>query len=161
MSDTLIALTSQPTTQPQETCKAIVFAIANHLLALPVSAIFKVVQYSPALSHSIHTKELILFYQQPLTLLDLHPVLTQPSDTPQERSPTECLIIAQAQQGLYAIPVDQPPTLQELAFSSIHPLPTHYSKAIAHIASHFALLYQHDAAPKILLLDLYQASHQE
>jgi chemotaxis signal transduction protein len=162
MSNTLIARPSnQPTVPSQESCKAVVFTIANHRLALPISAIFKVVHCSPTLSDSIHNHELILFDNQPLTLIDLYPLLTQPSATPQARSPMKCLLIAQAHQELYAIPVDQPPILQALALADIQPLPAPYSKAIAHIASHFALVHQHDATHKILLLDLYQACHRE
>lgn len=162
MSNTLtVRPIDQPTVQSLESCKAVVFTIANHRLALPISAILKVVHCSPALSDSIHNKELILFDNQPLTLIDLYPLLTQTSATMQARSPLGCLLIAQAHQELYAISVDQPPILQELALADIQPLPTAYSKAIDHIASHFALVNQHDAPHKILLLDLYQACHRE
>lgn len=134
------------------------FAIANHLLALPVSAIFKVVQCSSSLRESIQNKELILFDNHPLTLLDLYPLLTQTSQPEQERSLDQCLVIAQAYGNLYAIPVNQPPTLQDLILTEIHPLPATYNRAIASLVSHFAIVNQADKTLKILLLDLYQVA---
>ncbi|MBD2461383.1 chemotaxis protein CheW [Oscillatoria sp. FACHB-1407] len=158
MSNTLIVPSTQSTTALEESCKAIVFAIANQLLALPLSAIVKVIYCSVELSHSIHNQELILFDHQPLTVLNLHSWLASTAMA-QGRSPIRCLIIAQAYQDLYAIPVDRPPTLQELPLADIQPLPVAYSKAIAQMADHFALVNQQDVTHKILLLDLHQAAH--
>jgi chemotaxis signal transduction protein len=151
-------------TDGTDTYKAVVFAIAQHYFALPVAAIFRVVQCSPELSYSMQNQELVLLDNQPLTFLDLHPILSKPG---RQKSTTElpakyapCLVVTHCQQGnLCAIAADQPPSLLELSLANTHPLPPDYRQAIAHIASHVAILPHQRATLNILLLDLQQALH--
>jgi hypothetical protein len=155
-----------------ETCKAIVFNIAGHVLALPVAAIFKVIRASIVFYTNLGDSRLIHMENQALPILDLHLFLsqirpsynnsyTQASSSSQE----EFLVLVRSrsvslgsrQENLSAIPVDEPPILMDLPLSNAYMLPLSHRKKMGDIATHVVVIPYQGANITIMLLDLQQA----
>ena len=168
------------TPQNTETCKAITIDIAGHLLALPVTAVFKVIRSSFVYSSNFGENKLIHIEEQTLPLIDLHPLLStiKPNNEPEQyfnlTSEEETfLVLAKSDTSkLVAIVVDEPPSLMDLPLSQIYALPPSQQQNIGNIASHIAIVphqashltgrtsiaFQERGQPlTVMLLDIQQA----
>lgn len=141
-----------------DTCSAIVFTIAGHLLALPLPAVLRVLT-SAVLDHS-SDKRLVYIEQQPIPLVDLRPSLQRLNASLSNAiAPQPFLLLAALHHTRsIAIPVDEAPNLMTLPQATMQALPQTYRQQISNIASHVAVIEQ-PKQPKpltILLLDLHQ-----
>ncbi|MBW4633718.1 MAG: chemotaxis protein CheW [Iphinoe sp. HA4291-MV1] len=135
--------------------KFLVFKIADHLLALPISDVLRVVNLSPVNSKRLPTMGLVQIGKYTIKVLDLHQQLG--SDTFSHSSDPSFLVVAHDSQGeLYGILVDEPPDIVELLPETIRSLPksTNHSKPIIEIVSHVAVLSQKEDIKTIFLLNL-------
>ncbi|UBF27943.1 hypothetical protein K9N68_08615 [Kovacikia minuta CCNUW1] len=145
----------QQQTEPPS-CQAIVFQIAGRWLALPHTALLRVV-HQPTLNRTGHTDQLVYLGKQPLSIVDLRPLLTAGSRGKLGAQPQSIvteppfLIIAAVETTPIGIPVDQPPVLLELPLAAAKALPPAYYNAIGGISSHVVAVPQLGA---VLLLNL-------
>lgn len=160
-----ITSTSSVTPQNTETCKAITIDIAGHLLALPVTAVFKVIRSSFVYSSNLGENKLIHIEEQTLPLIDLHPLLAtvKPNNEPEQyfnltSEEEKFLVLAKSDLGkLVAIVVDEPPSLMDLPLSQIYALPPSQRQNIGNIASHIAIVPHQTSHLTVMLLDIQQA----
>jgi purine-binding chemotaxis protein CheW len=154
-----------------ELCRAVVFTVANHYLALPLAAVLKVVPRSAVQHNYSDNQPMVYLESQPLTLLNLHACLSAiPSSnlaiaanpsvnlSSPRVSGQLLLITGLAGYPQWAIPVDQPPTLMELPLSTVRLLPPTYRQRIHNIACHVAVLTNSQELLTLLLLNLKQAA---
>lgn len=120
--------------------KFIVFMIADYFLALPISAVVKVVNYPNTTTQSLKAAGLVQIGKHTLKVLDLHQKLA--TYAPQLLINNPFLIIIQVFQGeLCAIPVTEPPNLVEIPKDSIQALPNFEGQdGLLDIVSHVAVL---------------------
>ncbi|MDJ0718274.1 MAG: hypothetical protein QNJ54_29285 [Prochloraceae cyanobacterium] len=153
-----------PTNQP-EICKAIVFEIAGHLLALPVSAVFKVIRSSIVFCTTLGNRKLVHVEDTAFPILDLHHFLSQVRPDRYDEykkqflsTQEQFLVLARLYRtNLCAIPVDDPPSLMKLPLSSTYMLPPSYREKIGDLASHVTIVPYQDSTISVMLLDLQQA----
>ncbi|MBV9389050.1 MAG: hypothetical protein JOZ78_21750 [Chroococcidiopsidaceae cyanobacterium CP_BM_ER_R8_30] len=156
-----------PLAAESESCKAVIFTIAGHLLALPVSAIERVMTTPTLLNinssglslmhlslqdDAIGASSRVELARRPLTgfditVLDLYPHLSTvpPTGLHQAKSKNKgrFLIVTHSQQGMLGILVDEPPTIMELPLSAIRAFPRACRQATPlGIANHIAVLPQ-------------------
>lgn len=157
-----------------EICRAVVFAVANHYLALPLTSVLKVVPRSMVQHNSSENQPLVYLENQPLALLNLHACLAALPGSSAAIAATRSaslsssglsgqlfLIAGLAGYPQWAIPVDQPPTLMELPLSTVRLLPPAYRQQIHNIACHVAVLSDSQESQELLtllLLNLKQAA---
>lgn len=158
MSTLATPQTSHPT--ELQACQAIAFQIAGHWLALPHATLIRVV-HKTALNRDIQSGTLAYLGQQPLALLNLHPLLarirakqpqsqSKPTSTASPSNP-QFLLIAALDTAMVGIPIHQLPISMELPLGAIHAVPPNYYKAIQGIASHVVAVPQFGA---VFLLNL-------
>lgn len=160
-----IALSPINLSNNTETCKAIVISIANHLLALPVTVVFKVIRSSLVYSSNLGENKLIHIEEQALPLIDLHPMLVnvKPNNEPEQSiyltsEEEKFLVLVKSDLGkLVAIVVDEPPTLIDLSLSHIYGLPVSQQQNLGNIASHIAIVPHQNSHLTVMLLDVQQA----
>lgn len=147
-----------------ETCKAIIMKIAGHLLAIPVSTVFKIIRSSSYNSSNVGTNKLVHLEEQTLPIINLHELLTKvkPSNNLEDRNRSstddEFLVLVKSNQGnLSAIVVDEPPTLMNLPLENVYLLPANEQNNINNIASHIAVVPFEQSNITIFLLDIEQA----
>lgn len=135
--------------------KFIVFTIADHLLALPIATVLKVVNCPPANNGDPSTTGLIQIGHHTLVVLDLHQKLAN-SYAPKLTRKNPFLVITQVLQGeLYAIPVDEPPNLVELTRDSLRASPkSSHQYGLLDIVSHIAVLSEEEKSFTIFILDI-------
>lgn len=158
-------ITTTPSTVNTETCKAITINIAGHLLALPVTAVFKVIRSSFVYSSNLGENKLIHIEEQTLPLIDLHPLLVtvKPNNEPEDSytltsEAEKFLVLARSDTSkLVAIIVDEPPSLMDLPLSQIYALPPSQQQNIGNIASHIAIVPHQTSHLTVMLLDIQQA----
>ncbi len=145
-----------------QSCKAAIFKISGHWLALPATTILKIMP-SSALGDD-QTSQLTIWDHQPLVRLNLHQLLTRTSidQFAQPKHPLLNLcpytMIAWSQTGTYCgIPVDELPVLHELSLSKAQVLPSRYRQSICNIAKYLVIQPYQGTELNILLLDLQQA----
>lgn len=156
-------LSLQPSSVPPvESCKATIFKIAGHWLALPATTILKIIP-SSALENDQASK-LTVWDNQPLIRLDLHDLLARTSIDQSSTTDHSSLnsfqyiIIVWAQTGeRCGIPVDELPVLHELSLSEAQVLPPHYRRSIYNIAKYLVIQPYQGTVLNILLLELQQA----
>lgn len=159
----IIKKTSMNSLESAETCKAIIISIAGHLMALPVTAVFKVIRSSFVYSSSLGENKIIHIEEQTLPLIDLHHLLItiKPNNELQESLTSEeekFLVLAKSDTGkLVAIVVDEPPTLMDLPLSNIYALPASQQKNIGNIANNIAIVPYKNSHLTVMLLDIQQA----
>ncbi|HCF27724.1 MAG TPA: hypothetical protein DEV81_11135 [Cyanobacteria bacterium UBA11049] len=151
-----------PVTAESEFCSAMVFTIAGHLLALPVTAIHRVMATPPLLNINSSGLSLVNLSGFNITVLDLHSRLSTVKPTgfnffkskPENKG--QFLIVAYSHRGmLNGILVDEPPTLVELPLSAIRAFPRDYYQATPlGIASHIAVVPQEVGTLTIFLLNI-------
>lgn len=159
------SLTSTTNTNETETCKAIIITIAGHLLAIPVSTVFKIIRSSPYRTSNLGTNQLVHLEEQTLPIIDLRNFLSkiEPSNSLQYQAPTssnheEFLVLAKSNRGnLSALVVDEPPTLIDLPLQNTYLLPPNEQRNLNHIASHIAVVPFGRSNITIYLLDIEQA----
>lgn len=138
------------------TGKFIIFSIADYLLALPVYAVLKVINYPLTNTDSLKVAGLVRIGKHTLKLLDLNQKLTTIHASQSHRN-SPFLLIVQVQGELGAIPVDEPPNLAEISRDSIQSLPTSAHQAgLLDIVSHTAVLSDAENTFTIFILDLNQ-----
>lgn len=136
-----------------KTDKFIVFKTLNHLLALPIQEVLKVVKCSPQDSKMLKTMGIIQLGSQAIRIVNL------PGDLPPENSKPTFLVISRNSQGeLFAISVNEPPDLMELPHHSVQPLPksNRQRQGILNMVSHAAVLAKDNTTTTIFLLDVNQ-----
>ncbi len=161
----MTSISSLKSNSKTETTKAIVFDIAGHLLALPVSAVFKVIRSSMVICSDLGNRKLVHIEEQALPILDLHQFLARVQPHRQDEyqnqflsTQEKFLILTHLRKGnLLAMPVDEPPSLIELPLSSIYTLPLSYKEKISNLANHVAVCPYETSTISIMLLDLQQA----
>ncbi|WP_017315449.1 chemotaxis protein CheW [Mastigocladopsis repens] len=134
----------------------IVFKIADYLLALPISNVLKVVNFSAANSKRLTTIGLVQLGKYMIKVLDLHQQLDL-GGLPHECDNPSFIVVAHDSQGeLYGISVNEPPDIVELPPETIRSLPksSSHGKPIIEMVSHVAVLSQEDVTKTIFLLDL-------
>ena len=153
------------TNKSNETCKAIIITIAGHLLAIPVSTVFKIIRSSLYKSSNLGTNKLVHLEEQTLPIIDLRNFLSkiEPSNNLQHHAPAssdreEFLVLAKSNRGnLSALVVDEPPTLMDLPLQNTYLLPPNEQRNINNIASHIAVVPFGQSNITIYLLDIEQA----
>ncbi len=138
--------------------KFIVFKIADYLLALPISDVLKVVNFSPANSKKLTTMGLVQIGKYMIKVLDLHQQLSLDTLHHWVDNPSFMVVTHDSQGELYGISVDEPPDIVELPLLTIRSLPksTSHSKPIIEMVSHVAVLPEKEDIKTIFLLDLKQ-----
>lgn len=136
--------------------KFIVFKIADYLLALPISDVLKVVNFSPANSKKLTTMGLVQIGKYMIKVLDLHEHLGLDGLHHSVDNPSFMVVTHDSQGELYAISVDEPPDIVELPLLTIRSLPKSHShsKPMIQMVSHVAVLPQKEDIKTIFLLDL-------
>lgn len=146
---------------PVEACKAAILRIADHWLALPVTALLKVTPAAALPNAEIMAGHLSLWNDRPLVGLNLHQLLGPHTPAADDQSPMDShtyLVIAWSQTGdRCAIPVDTLPMLLDLPLAQAQLLPPHYRQTIKNIARYMVVLPHQGSVLKVLLLDLQQA----
>lgn len=135
--------------------KLIVFKIADYFLALPLTAVLKVINYPPANNGDIKAPGIIQIGRHAIALWDLHQILAG-SDRPQTIEIRPFLLIAQVLPGeLCAIPVEEPPNLVELPKHSLRTLPqSFHHNQLRYLVSHVAIISEAEKTFTIFILDL-------
>ena len=149
-----LSLTSSPD-RSQESVRVITFTIAHQILALPMSAIVKVVSCPPQMVSSTNSIELFHFGQRAITVLNLHKHFAQALEV----ASGKFLVITQLKQReLYAFLVDTPPDLIDLPASAIRQLPESYRHGHAlSIASCVAVLPKAEGTTSIFIIEIERA----
>lgn len=159
MNPALSASTPSSSAPQAESCKAAVFQIADHWLALPATAILKVIPAS-ALA-GVQEGKLSLWEDQPLVQLDLHSILaagSSPQDNPQGAIAQHYILIVWSQTGdRCAIAVDRLPILLEIPLPKAQLLPSYSRQSIGNIARYMIAVPHKGTVLTVLLLDLQQA----
>ena len=148
-----------------ENCKVIVMKIAGHLLAIPVSTVFKIIRSSLGYSSNLGSNKIVHLEEETFPIIDLHNLLIQikPSNNLEDRSQSlseddRFFVLARSTKGsLSAIIVDEPPTLMNLPLQNTYLLPSNESNKINNIASHVAVVPFQQSNLTIFLLDIQQA----
>ena len=140
-----------------EAGKFIVFMIADYLLALPMSAVLKVVNSPHGSNGNLRAAGLVQIGHHTIMLLDLQQKFTT-SYAPQVTRNSPFLVITQVQGELCGIPVDEPPNLVELPRDSIRALPKSYNQVgLMDMVSHVAVLSQEEKTFTIFIVDINRA----
>ena len=127
----------------------IIFAVANQLLALPISAVAKVINRPPVES-SLETG-LVHLGQQTIPLLDLHQKINHQA-SPTALSPF-LVVTHWSESEVYAIPVDEPPNLVKIPQECIRALPDFERDGIFQLVNQVAVLSQEEKTITIFLLN--------
>jgi chemotaxis protein histidine kinase CheA len=157
----------QSETIPIESCKAAVFKVADYWLALPATAICKVIPSTALSQEEIAKGELIYWENCPLLWLDLHSLLARSATNPAvAKSSTthqyRYVAVAWSQTGnRCAIPVDALPTLVDIPLADVQILPPHFRQSIGSLAKHTIALLHKGSVLTILLLDLQQVLNKK
>jgi chemotaxis signal transduction protein len=106
----------------QASVRMITFTIADHLLALPMNAIVKVVSCPLQIAQSENSVELFHFGNHSITVLNLHRHFAQTA----MHGGKFLVVTKQKNQELYALLVDTPPDLVDVSTSTIRQLPESY-----------------------------------
>jgi chemotaxis signal transduction protein len=139
----------------QDAVRMITFTIADHLLALPMNAIVKVVGCPPKIAKSGSSIELFHFGNYSITVLNLNYHFACPA-TPGDKF---LVVTKQKHQELYALLVDTPPDLVDFPGSTIRQLPESYRHGHAlSIASCVVVLPQAEGVASIFVIDMEKAS---
>lgn len=168
MNPALSASTPLSSERQVESCRAAVFQIADHWLALPATAILKVIPASALANLGAKQDKLLLWENHPLVQLDLYSILSASapesslkSDYQQLNSHNYILIVWSQTGDRCAIPVDKLPILLELPLSKAQILPSHYRQTIGNIARYMIALPYQGSVLTVLLLDLQQVLNKK
>ena len=133
--------------------KVLVFEMANHFFALPISVIFKVIDCPPITDTTDSSLGITDFEGQAVTVVNLAQKLFPQNSAPQ-RMQKRFLILIQTRQGeLCGILIDNSPALIELPMDNIRPLPLSARQVNPlSIATHVAILPKAEGSLQIFLL---------
>lgn len=154
---------SAESSEELESYRAIVFTIAQHQLALPVSAVDKIVRAEVLENSQMGDTKLVHLNGQTIPVVDLHPFLVnfragQNQTNSADASQEQFFILARTKSNnLSALLVDEPPNLMELTLNYTYMLPPSHQQTIQSIATHVTVLRHQHANLTILLLDLEKA----
>lgn len=170
--NTTLSVPSQVISNSQaEFCKAAVFQVADQWLALPATAILKVIPFSTFTNGAMQDGKLVLWDNCPLVRLELHSLLSQrgshatsSTEQPlltQQLTQSKYVLIAWSPTGdRCAILVDELPILLDIPLSKVQQLPPNYRQTISSIARYMVALPYKGAVLTILLLNLQQALYK-
>ena len=135
--------------------KVLVFEMANHFFALPLTVIFKVINCPPITDTTDSSLGIVDFEGQPVTVVNLAQKLS-PQNLTTQKLPKRFLILSQTRRGeLCGIPIDQAPALIELPMDNITSLPMTARQVYpANIATHVAILRKSEGSVKFFLLGM-------
>ncbi len=139
--------------------KFIVFKIADYLLALPLSNVLKVVNYSPVATQSatslMRTMGVVQLGKHTIRVLNLHQYLSS-AGLPQLPLKQPFLLIARVAMGeLYGIWLEKPPNLLELHNETLRTIPkSERQSGTLEIISHTAVISENNVTTTIFLLDV-------
>lgn len=143
---------SNPSDPIVETCQAVVFKVADRYLALPQTAIVRVISANLLIAQASAHQQLLLLEGVPLTVLPLDRLFA-----PTQSLPHPFFIIARHPDNLLAIPVSEPPILLDLPLTKISVIPPLHRQQIDNIANYIAFVDYQNQQISLLLLDLKQA----
>jgi len=149
--------------------KFIVFKIADYLLALPLSNVLKVVNYSPVAVQAgtplLRTMGVVQIGKHTIRVLNLHTLLASltlryqqlsSAGLPQLPLKQPFLLIARVAMGeLYGIWLEEPPNLLELHNEMLRTIPkSERQSGTLEIISHAAVISENNVTTTIFLLDV-------
>jgi purine-binding chemotaxis protein CheW len=139
--------------------KFIVFKIAEYLLALPISHVLKVVNFSSVVNQGLNLMGVVHLGTHTIQILDLHEQLAGRHDfSPRQDLPSnqQFLVITRTSQGeLCGIVVNEPPNLVEIDREMIRSLPhSSNQKSALECVSHAAVITEEGVTTTIFLLDV-------
>ncbi|MDJ0689972.1 MAG: chemotaxis protein CheW [Xenococcaceae cyanobacterium MO_188.B32] len=142
--------------------KVLVFEMANHFFALPISVIFKVINCPPITENKDSSLGIADFEGQTVTVVNLAQKLS-PQNSATQHIQKRFLILSQTRQGeLCGIPIDKSPALIELPKDNIRSLPLSARQVNPFsIATHVAILPKPEGSLKIFLLGMGESSSLE
>lgn len=135
--------------------KVLVFEMANHFFALPITAIFKVINCPPVKETSDTSLGITDFEGRTVTIINLAEKLSDQNQA-NEQAKKRFLILSQTRQGeLCGIAIDKSPALIEIPRNNISPLPlsARQIKPLS-IATHVAILPKPEGSIKVFLLGM-------
>lgn len=138
--------------------------ISSYLLALPASAILKIVPFS-SLSR-VEAGRFALWQEKPIFLLDLHQLLCPPEAQTATHLANSChsakfAVIAHSKTtDRFAVPVDELPMVQEISLSNVQTLSAHHYRLMGGIAKHIVVSTYRGTNATLLLLDLQHALYR-
>jgi chemotaxis signal transduction protein len=146
-----------PIASAAKVLRLVTFAIADYQLALPMSAVLRVVNCPRPFSQGPGQVEFVHLGQHSIMILNLHQRLTLNRNTPRPQL-GQFLIVTQAVlPELCAIRVDTPPDVMELPAHVMRPLPAAYQQGHPlSIASHVAVVPEDPNAGSTFILDMQQ-----
>lgn len=145
-----------PITSDIKLLKVLVFEMANHFFAFPLTVIFKVINCPPITDITDSSLGIADFEGQPVTIVNLAQKLSPQNLTTQQMQ-KRFLILSQTRRGeLCGIPIDKSPALIELPMDNIRPLPLSARQVNnpLSIATHVAILPKSEGSLKIFLLGM-------
>ncbi len=131
--------------------RLVVFDVAGFWLALPISAVIKVIPCPSIISNNHQGIGLVNLGKASVSVVDLHLRFSQkPLESPQ------FLIITFSQKReVFAIATDRVPGMVEVSLENIVPLPPSYRQVDAlGIASHLAVIEQEQETISIYILEV-------
>jgi chemotaxis signal transduction protein len=135
--------------------RVVTFAIADYRLALPMSAVLRVVNCPPQFNQGTGKVEFVHLGQHSIMILNLHHRLTLNRSEPRRHQGQFLIVTHAVQQELCAIRVDTPPDVLELPTQVMRQLPDAYQQGHPlSIASHVAVLPDDAEASSIFILDM-------
>ena len=139
----------------QSSLKLITFGIGNLTLALPIDAVFKVVNCEPVYSSGLNHMGVTHIGDREITIVDLQHKLFKTASA-NESTATGYLAIGQNHQGeFFGIPTPEPPLLMEVPLEAVRLLPPAYRRAdTLGIADRVAVIPQASTPQTIFLLDV-------
>ncbi len=149
-------LISSPVAPKQErSVKLLIFSLGSLHLALSVSAVKKILRYTPVHGSGLNHFGVANVDGNEVTVIDLHKRLFQVSQS-QISGQKGYLILAKNSQGeFFAIWVGNAPSLQDVSLSSMRVLPESYRRSdTLAIASHVLALPDKDDTRTVFLLDV-------
>jgi len=138
-------------------CQAMMFAIAQQQLALPLSAIHRVIRLPRGINPLQSQEPFIIYGGEPVQLVNPYPLLARlmPAAQPGQH---DILILAQLNSHQRcAVLIDAVPQVINLPLAMIHPLPASNRYGLSQLADHVAILSINSATISLFLLNLQKA----
>ncbi|MEM9246135.1 MAG: chemotaxis protein CheW, partial [Cyanobacteria bacterium P01_F01_bin.153] len=167
------AQTERSPAQQSDRFRIIAFSIGGYTLALPMTAIAKVIHCPPLNTPGLGQTGLIHLDQQIIRVLNLHILAESSIDTSShsDSEPRFLVVTRQSNGNLCGIPVDAPPDLLEVSRSQVHTIPNIPNQNPILSLAQFAAVVESPTVPAsqdnskasestVLFLNLEEATNQ-
>lgn len=151
------AQTSRSKVSPsaQALAKLVTFQIGTLTLALPIAAVYKVVNLAPIHGSGLHPVGVTAIGDHNYTVIDLHQQIFQTRATLAPSASGYLILVQLATGELLGIPVTEAPSLIEVPLSLVRILPASYRRSdTLAIASHIVMLSDGETDQTIFVLDV-------